>query len=79
VEFYCFKRFREDMRTLEDDARNGHTATASNLETIAKVCELATTDCCMSIKLMENQAQVGFESDVLNYSLGPITWNSEGI
>jgi len=28
---------------------------------------------------MENQVQVDFESDVLNYSLGPITWNSESI
>ena len=63
------------MRTLEDDARTGHTATAWNLETIAKVCELVTTHCCMSLKLMENQVQVDFESDILNYCLGPITWN----
>jgi hypothetical protein len=79
VVFYRFKRFKEDMRTLEDDARTGHTATALNLETIAKECELVTTHCCMSLKLMENQVQVDFESDVLNYCLGPITWNYEGI
>jgi len=43
-----------------------------------KVCEVVTTDYCMSLKLVENQMEVDFESDVLNYSLGPITWNSEG-
>ena len=33
----------------------------------------------MSLKLAENETEVGFESDVPNYSVGPITWNSEGI
>jgi hypothetical protein len=79
VVFYWFKRFREDMRTLENGATTGHTATAWNLETIAKACELVTTDRCLSLKLMQNQVQVDFQSGVLNYSLGPITWNSIGI
>jgi len=64
---------------LEDDARTGHTATAWNLETITNAYELVTKDCCMSLKLMESHVQVDFERDVLNYSLGPITWNSEDI
>jgi hypothetical protein len=80
---WSFTGLRDSERTWWPSkmmpARTGHTATAWNLETITKVCELVTTDRCMSLKLTENQVQVDFESDVLNYSLGPITWNFEGI
>jgi uncharacterized CHY-type Zn-finger protein len=50
-----FKRFREVHDDLEDHPRRGWPLAAQKQATIAGVCEIATRDHQMALKLMEEK------------------------
>jgi transposase len=57
-----FKRFKDKREDLQDDPRSGRLSTPRNADTIANVCEMATRDLRLTLRMISDELNINKET-----------------